>query len=259
MPPTTSPQAPPDALPGEARPARGGLVRRGRLLSKLAATGGSPVIMLVAPAGYGKSTILADWAEQDERPSAWLTLDERHNDPALLLGAIAALLHRIEPMPEEVFAPLATARSGVSSVAAPRIGEVIRSREQPFILILDDLHLVHNPDCVDPLAAILQAVPPGSQIAIASRAEPKLPLGRMRADRMLSEFGASDLGMDAAEAAQTLEACGLELRADSVRRLVERTEGWPVGLYLAGLSLSNKPKVEAAIADFHGDDRLVSD
>jgi LuxR family transcriptional regulator, maltose regulon positive regulatory protein len=215
--------------------------------------------MLVAPAGYGKSTILADWAEHDTRQSAWLTVDERHNDPALLLGAIAALLHRIEPMPEEVFAPLATPRSGVSSVAAPRIGEAIRSRERPFILVLDDFHLVDNPDCVDPLAAILQAVPPGSQIAIASRTEPTLPLGRMRADRMVTEFDATDLGMDAAEAAQTLEACGLELRPDSVRRLLERTEGWPVGLYLAGLSLSKKPKTDAALADFHGDDRLFAD
>src|SRR5688572_13004349 len=89
---------PPDVLPGEARPARGGLVSRDRLLSKLVATQPTPVIMLVAPAGYGKSTILADWALRDERPSAWLTLDERHNDPSVFLVAIATLLHRIEPI-----------------------------------------------------------------------------------------------------------------------------------------------------------------
>jgi LuxR family maltose regulon positive regulatory protein len=260
MPPaTTAHPVASNVLLGESRPARGGLVHRGRLISKLDAVGGSPVIVLVAPAGYGKSTLLADWTEQDERPSAWLALDERHNDPALLLSAIVALLDQLEPMPEEVFAPLATPRSGASSVAAPRIGEAIRSREQPFILVLDDLHRVDNPDCVDPLVAILQAVPTGSQIAIAKRAEPSLPLGRMRADRMVTELRAGDLRMDATEAAQMLEACGLELGPDPVRRLLEHTEGWPVGLYLAGLSLSNKPKVDAALADIHGDDRVVAD
>ena len=81
----------------------------------------------------------------------------------------------------------------------------------------------------------------------------------MRAHRLLTELGASDLKMTADEAAQALDACGLELRSDAVTRLVERTEGWPVGLYLAGLSLSRKSQVEAALADFHGDDRLVAD
>lgn len=256
---TTPPHHGTAVLPGEGRPARPGLVRRDRLISRLAGQRHVPVLMLVAPAGYGKSTILADWTEQDERPSAWLALDERHNDPALLLGAIAALLDEIEPIGDEVFAPIATPRSGVSSVVVPRLRDALEGRRQPFILVLDDLHLVENPECLEPLVEVAQSIPAGSQIAFASRTEPKLPLGRMRADRLLTEIDARDLEMDAAEAAQTLAACGLELRPDAVKRLVERTEGWPVGLYLAGLSLSRKSGVEAAIADFHGDDRLVAD
>ena len=148
-----------------------------------------PVLMLVAPAGYGKSTILADWTERDERPSAWLTLDERHNDPTLLLGAIASLLDQIEPIGEEVFAPLSAPRSGVSSVVVPRLGEALEARTKAFVLVLDDLHLVDNPDCLDSLVAIAHSVPAGSQIAFASRTEPKLPLGRMRAQRLLSRDG----------------------------------------------------------------------
>ena len=85
--------------------------------------------MLVAPAGYGKSTILSDWTEQDERSSAWLTLDERHNDPALLLGAIASLLHVIEPVPQEVFAPLATPAAAYRAAVLPRLSEALQRRE----------------------------------------------------------------------------------------------------------------------------------
>ncbi len=234
-------------------------MRRDRLISRLNGHGGAPVLLLVAPAGYGKSTLLADWTEQDERPSAWITLDERHNDPALLLGAIASVLDAIEPIGDEVFAPIATPRGRVSSVVVPRLREAIKARRKDFVLVLDDLHLVENPDCLDPLVAIAQSVPAGSQIAFASRSEPKLPLGRMRAHRLLAEFDAHDLKMNADEAAQSLAASGLELRPDAVARLVERTEGWAVGLYLAGLSLSRKSRVEAAIADLHGDDRLVAD
>ncbi len=261
MPPVTTalPGSRIAVLPGEGRPARSGLVRRERLISSLDRASNSPVLMLVAPAGYGKSTILCDWTEQDARSSAWLTLDERHNDPALLLGAIASLLHVIEPVPQEVFAPLAIPRSGISAAVLPRFSEALKRREIPFTLVLDNLHLIQDQDCIEPLVAIVNSMPSGSQLAIASRTEPPLPLGRMRADRLIKELGPEDLAMNLDEATRALAEAGLELRRDSVERLVDRTEGWPVGLYLAALSLSRKSAVEAAIADFHGDDRLVTD
>src|SRR5688500_4699689 len=90
------------AVPGDGRPSRPGLVRRDRLLSRLDAARDTPVVLLVAPAGFGKTTILADWTTRDERASGWLALDERHNDPVLLLGAITAQLNAIEPIGEEV-------------------------------------------------------------------------------------------------------------------------------------------------------------
>ncbi len=246
-------------MPAVGRPARPGLVSRDRLISRLAGTRQSPVLLLVAPAGYGKTTLLADWTAQDDRPSAWLSLDERHNDPTLFLSAIAAMLGQIEPMPEEVFAPLLTPRSGVSSVVVPRLCEAVEAREKPFVLVLDDLHLVEHADCMSPLAEIAQCVPAGSQLAIATRTEPALPLGRMRADRLLAELGANELAMDTSEAAQTLNACGISARPDSVAQLIERTEGWPVGVYLAGLSLNRKGEADGAISEIHGDDRVVAD
>ena len=118
---------------------------------------------------------------------------------------------------------------------------------------------IQEPDCLDPLATIAQAIPAGSQLAVASRTEPSFPLGRMRANRVLAEVGPSELGMTTREAAEVLASCGLELRPDAVKRLVDETEGWPVGLYLAGLSLAGRGDQEGALADFHGDDRLVVD
>jgi len=252
--------APPDASswPGAGRPTRPGLVLRDRLISRLAATRDTPLLMLVAPAGYGKSTILADWTERDARPSAWLTVDGRHNDPAVMLGAIASRLDGLEPVGEDVFAPLATHRSGVSSAVVPRLCAALRDR-QPFVLVLDDLHLVERPDCIEPLAALARCIPAGSQIAVASRSEPSLPIGRMRADRLLVEVSADELAMTTREAAATLSASGVEARSQSVRGLVERTEGWPAGIYLAAVSLTAAMEVDTAIADFHGDDRLVAD
>jgi LuxR family maltose regulon positive regulatory protein len=215
--------------------------------------------MLVAPAGYGKTTALVDWTESDDRPSAWLTLDERHNDPAVLLGAIAAVLDRIEPIGEEIFAPLTTSRSGVSSAVVPRLCTALRERTRPFVLVLDDLDLDEQPDCIDRLAAIARAIPAGSQLALASRTEPRLPLGRMRADRLVAEVGAKELVMTTREASEALAACGCSVPPEAVKQLVERTEGWPVGLYLATLSVTATGDLDASARDFHGDDRRVAD
>ena len=245
--------------PGEGRPARPGLVRRDRLSARFGASKETPLLTLVAPAGYGKTTALSDWAEHDDRPSAWLTLDERHNDPALMLGAIASLLDRIEPIDEEVFAPLATSRAGVSSAVVPRLSTVLRDRRTPFVLILDDLDHIENPDCTGPLATLIEAIPAGSQLAFASRTETSLPLGRLRAGRLLSEVGPEELVMTTREASEMFASCGLELRPDAAERLVGQTEGWPVGLYLAALSLAERDDAEASLAEFHGDDRFVVD
>ena len=157
-----------------------------------------------------------------------------------MLGAIASLLDRIEPIDEEVFAPLATPRAGVSSAVVPRLCAVLRERRQPFVLVLDDLDHIENPECTGPLATIAEAFPAGSQLAVASRTEPLLPLGRMRANRLLAEVGAEELVMTTREASEVFASCGLELRPDAVKRLVDQTEGWPVGLYLAALSLAAK-------------------
>ncbi len=217
------------------------------------------MVLVAAPAGYGKTTFLAQWEDADERPFAWISLDERYDDPLLLLGSIAAAVDEIEPLDDGVFAPLLSPVPDVSNVVVPRVCQALRELERPFVIVLDDLHKVHNPEALGPLPELAASLNAGSTLAITSREEPEMPLGRLRTQRRLGEVGARDLVMTPAEAADLLEEAGLELDGPAVERLVERTEGWPAGLYLAALALGTEDDVERAVEDFYGDDRLVAD
>jgi LuxR family maltose regulon positive regulatory protein len=127
------------------------------------------------------------------------------------------------------------------------------------VLVLDDLHAVTNPSCLDVLAALVDYVPAGSQIAIASREDPALPLARWRAHGLVHEIGVPDLRLDEEEAGLLLEAAGVELDADALSALTEHTEGWPAGLYLAALSLLAGAPSPASPAGFTGGDRFTSE
>ena len=131
--------------------------------------------------------------------------------------------------------------------------------ERPFVLVLDDLHAVARPSCRDVLAALIPYVPAGSQIAIATREEPALPLARWRAQGSVEEFGVADLRLDEQEAESLLEAAGVELDVGELSELTARTEGWPAGLYLAALSIQAGAAGSASATGFDGDDRFVSD
>ena len=212
---------------------------------------------MVAPAGYGKTTLLAHWAEADPRPFAWVALDGADDDALMLLRYIAAAIHRVEPVPRDVFDALSGPgeRSWVKRV--PRVGSALANLERPLVLVLDDLQAIANPACLDALAALVGYVPAGSQIAIASREVPDLPLARWRARGLVEEIGAADLRLTEPEAGSLLAAAGVEVDAPELSDLTERTEGWPAGLYLAGLSLlAGAP---SSSASFTGDDRFVSE
>ena len=143
--------------------------------------------------------------------------------------------------------------------ASRALGSALAALERPLVLVLDDLHAVANPSCLDVLAELVEYVPAGSQIAIASREEPALPLARWRAQGRLHEIGVADLRLDEQEAALLLAAAGVELDASELSELTERTEGWPAGLYLAALSMQAGAPSAAGAAGFTGDDRFVSE
>jgi LuxR family transcriptional regulator, maltose regulon positive regulatory protein len=218
-----------------------------------------PFATVVAPAGYGKTTLLARWAEADPRPFAWVALDGRDDDAVVFLRYIAAAIHGVEPVPPEVFDALSGPAGSTWSKRVPRVGSALAALERPLVLVLDDLHAVANPSCLDVLAELVQYVPAGSQIAIASREEPPLPLARWRAHGGVYEIGVADLRLDELEAELLLGAAGVELEAIEVSELTERTEGWPAGLYLAALSMQAGAASSEGAEGFNGDDRFVSE
>ena len=238
--------------------ARPGTVVKADAIAQLC-TSTSPFATVVAPAGYGKTTLLAKWAEADPRPFAWVALDGQDDDALVFLRYMAAAIHRVEPIPAETFEALSGPAESVWSKRVPRLGSAFAALERPLVLVLDDLHAVANPSCLDVLAALFAYVPAGSQIAIASREEPALPLARWRAHGSVQEIGVPDLRLDEPEAKLLLEAAGVQLDASELSELTERTEGWPAGLYLAALSMQAGAPSSASAAGFSGGDRFVSE
>jgi LuxR family transcriptional regulator, maltose regulon positive regulatory protein len=238
--------------------ARPGTVAKADAIARLCAST-LPFAAVVAPAGYGKTTLLAKWAEADRRPFAWVSLDGRDDDALVFLRYIAAAIHLVEPIPPEALEGLSGPARSLWSTRVPRVGSALAGLDRPLVLVLDDLHAVSNPSCLDVLAALSEYVPAGSQIAIVSREEPALPLAQWRARGAVQEIGVADLRLDDREAKLLLEAAGVKLDGSEVSALTERTEGWPAGLYLAALSMQAGGSSAASAQAFAGDDRFVSE
>jgi LuxR family transcriptional regulator, maltose regulon positive regulatory protein len=237
---------------------RPGTVAKTDVIAQLSAAS-VPFATVVAPAGYGKTTLLARWTEADPRPFAWVALDGRDDDAVVFLRYIAAAIHRVEPLPLELFDALSGPGGAASAMRVSHVGAALASVGRPLVLVLDDLHAVGNPSCLDVLAELLPYVPAGSLIVVTSREEPALPLARWRAQGSLYELGVADLRLDEHEAGLLLGAAGVELEADELSELTERTEGWPAGLYLAALSMQTGSADVASVGAFTGDDRFVSE
>ena len=228
------------------------------LLHRLEASGGVPVVAVAAPPGYGKTTLLTQWAERDPRTFVWLLVDRRDNDPVVLLTYLAEALDRGEPVDPAVFRALASPGARVAETALARLGSALSSRTLPFVLVLDDAHLLIDQKCADQVAALVEHLPAGSQLAVAGSGASPLPLGRLRAEGRLLEIGAADLAMDQREAAELLRGADVKVSEAQSAELNRRTEGWPVALYLAALSLRMGSPGSGAIA-LNGDDRFLVD
>lgn len=215
---------------------RPGIVERTALLDRLGSEPGPTVVGAVAPAGYGKSTLLRQWADRCHRPSSWLTIDGDDNDPVVLLTYLAAAVDRIIPVDPEVFDRLQVPRPSLRAVMS-MLCAAIAAPQQPVTLILDDLHTLENYDCRDIIAALTDHVPGGSQLVAASRRELPLPVQRLRAQGRIIEIGPADLALDQGEATSLLQGAGVEIAESDIRDLVTATEGWAVPVYLAARSI----------------------
>jgi LuxR family transcriptional regulator, maltose regulon positive regulatory protein len=242
---------------------RRGLVARPRLSERLSRGAESVLTLVSAPAGFGKTTLLAEWlaaAPSDGRSVAWLSLGQRDNDPELFWtyvvaalttaaqGAGASALSVLQPPQPPSEAGLATLLNDLDAIS------------NDVVLVLDDYHVIDARDVQDGMTFLLEHLPPQIHLVVGSRADPALPLARLRARGELAEIRAADLRFTPGEAAAYLnEAMGLALTTADVAALERRTEGWIAALQLAALSLQGREDTTAFIAGFAGDDRYIVD
>ena len=178
---------------------RPGVVPRSQVIERARASG-CQVVGVSAPAGYGKTTLLAEWALAEERPVGWVSLDRFDDDPRLLLTLLASAYARVSPSQADLIADMGGLGVSTLGRAAPRLAAAFRTSPHPFVLMLDDLHELQSPDCHDVLSVAISGIPRGSQLVAASRSEqPHLP--RLRATGDALELLASDLALDTAGAA----------------------------------------------------------
>jgi LuxR family maltose regulon positive regulatory protein len=212
-------------------PVRRKSVRRGELLRRFDEERECPLIVVQAPAGYGKTTLLAQWAQENERPCAWVTVDNADADPGVLAASIAHALGA---------------------------GQIKPDRGESFALILDDVHVVGSSVLRETVRDVLGWLPEGAQLVVSSRCEPALALGRMRARGEVVEMDINDLSMSPAEAAEALRLAGLDPELTQCRTLVHRAEGWPAALALAA-AWARRSRPSDGVEPLSGDDRLFSE
>jgi len=235
---------------------RAGVVRRPDLIDRLRTARPVPTVAVVAPAGYGKTTLLALWAEDDDRPFAWVSLDPHDNDPIVLLTHIAVALDRVSPLPHETFDALRTAGVSIPATVVPRLAAALSTLSHPVVLALDDVHHLRDGASLDALVTLVGHVRGTTQIALAGRGMP-LPLARHRAQGRALELGVESLAFSDEGARSLLRAAGAELPDEELARLARRTEGWAAGLYLAALAHSETRPSRGLGSD--GDYRFIGD
>src|SRR6266550_7856121 len=242
-------------------PVRSVLLQRSHLLTVLDQSRSVPLTLLSASAGFGKTTLLSAWANQSTSQVAWLTLDEQDNDPTRFWAyVIAALRHSGSPVGEATLALLHSSQPALLTSALTGLINELAALAQDTALILDDYHLIREQAIHESLQFMLDHLPPCLHLLLASRADPQLPLARLRARGQVVEIRETDLRLSGEEAARFLtQIMNLSLSAEDIGRLETRTEGWITGLQLAALSLRRHADVSAFLKTFAGSHRLILD
>jgi LuxR family maltose regulon positive regulatory protein len=235
-------------------------VPRARLTEPAAACG-APIVLVVAPPGFGKTTLLAQWNELDGRPFAWVSLDAKDNDPLVLWNYVVAAIRRIEPGFGSEFDPVLNSAGGMMLDALlPRILNELEGTNHEIVLVLDDYHWLENPACHESIAFLVERKPRNVQLVVSSRSDPPIPLARQRASAGLFELRAAELGFTDAETAELFGGIGgLDLAPESIAIVQRRTEGWAAGLYLSILAVRGASDPTAALVEFGGSSRNVTE
>jgi LuxR family maltose regulon positive regulatory protein len=243
-----------------APPLRPEHIVRERLLDVLDAATTRPLTLLSAPTGFGKTTLMAAWARRGTRRSAWLTLTDGDADTVRLMAGIVAALRRAGIAIEaDVDRDLVAPGSDPAGRVLPRLLDSLDEGD-PLVLILDDYHQLTGSPARGLITEFIAGMPERLRVVIATRADPAMPLGRLRAVGSMQEMRSDMLRFDPEEADRFLNgSLGLDLDPALVATLEERTEGWPAGLYLAALGLRGRPDRAAFVAEFAGSSRHIVD
>ena len=242
-------------------PVREQMLVRERLLDRLTDGSRARLTLVAGPAGSGKTTLLAEWfgAERVDKPAAWLTLDRADNDPVVLWSHVIEGLRRADSTLTEFPQPALLGGVPITATVLPGLVNVL-SEQGPTVLVLDDFHRVSAGPARDSVGWFLERVPTNVQLVISTRTEPPFALSSLRAHGELLELRVDDLRFTREEAAALLnDRLGLDLPAEDIDLLVERTEGWPAGVYLATFSLARVDDQHAFLLRFGGTNRHVVD
>jgi LuxR family maltose regulon positive regulatory protein len=237
----------------------GALIERPWLVDRLREGRNRALTLVCAPAGYGKSMLLAQWeaADRTRTPFVWLSLDSHDDDPVRLWTHIVGGLHSVHPrVGEGTFLALTAGPGAITGVVLPQLIEELGDAPR-LVLVLDDWQLVQNSRCDEMLAEFVEGAPGEVQIVVSSRSEPGLPTGRLRAHGDLAEVRARDLRVSPEEALELFRAAEVDVELDDIQRITERTEGWLAGIYLALLGIRDASDPTAFVARFTGDTRHV--
>jgi ATP/maltotriose-dependent transcriptional regulator MalT len=242
-------------------PVRSRLVVRSRLIEKLNQGMECGFVLVSAPAGYGKTTLLSAWLDQVECAITWLSLDDGDNDLARFLAYLAAALQQVNPSIGEALEnpPDTLSKPEAEPLLTPLINQLAQI-ENPFCLVLDDYHAIHNQEVHQIVSFMLEHRPPALHLVIATRADPPLPLSRFRVRSQMMELRLADLRFSSQEAADFLDhTMGLDISPEDVARITRRTEGWIAGLQMTALSIQNTEDLSSFITAFTSSDHYIFD
>jgi LuxR family maltose regulon positive regulatory protein len=234
-------------------------IERRRLLRLLEATS-TPVVVVSAPAGSGKSILARQWTTRGSRRHATVRIAPYLDDHALLSEAVLDALETLGRASPETRARMTDKEPAFSSIVLPALMRLMTSRDSAFVLVLDDVHLLQSPGAHQVLETLCEACPDDSTVVILTRSQPPDWLARVRANGRLTEVAPAELDFDLDETRQLLSAMGVEAHKADVATIIDHTEGWAVGVYLTALGLRSGERVGAGEARLvRGSDRIVAD
>jgi LuxR family maltose regulon positive regulatory protein len=241
-------------------PLRAEWIDRSLLMDRITEAVRLPVLLVAAPAGYGKSTVITQWVNTPATGTvAWVDLDPADNDPTRLWAQVAAALDRVGCQVAVAPEFVATSATAAHTRVLPRLVEALAAYPASLTVVLDDLQVIRHGECTEQLDYLISRLPDHVHLVLISRSDPLLRLGRLRVEGKLTEIRSADLAFAPDEVAAVLRGEGVALSDTTLRELVRQTEGWPAAVYLAALSLAGRADTDAFVRRLSGSNRQIAD